>query len=91
MTNTIAPHPSVYIKGELKARGWTLEQLAQRMPGTLTINALSLYIYLEAGPTHTNCRLGEETAQALGQAFDVAPELFLNLEAAWLRGKGVDA
>ncbi|MHC5536846.1 hypothetical protein ACYOEI_01070 [Singulisphaera rosea] len=79
-------HPSVFIKDELEARGWTLDMLAMRMGPEFGINRLSLDLYIEVGPTEPGMRIGDLSAEALGRAFDVSPEFFLNLEAAWLKG-----
>jgi hypothetical protein len=78
-----ADHPSWYIKEELDARGWTLNDLALRMKGDFDVNRLALDFYLEVGPTAPNMRIGKETAYRLGIAFNVSPDYFLNLETAW--------
>ncbi len=79
-----APHPSVYILEEMKARGWSSIDLALAMPGDLMENHTALTMYLTLGPKEPNMRIGDGADYAA--AFDVSPELFLNLEAAWLRG-----
>jgi HTH-type transcriptional regulator/antitoxin HigA len=82
----LAFHPSEFIQDELDARGWTLADLAARMGSeSYALNRLSLDMYFAVGPTEPNCRIGEETAERMGRAFDVSPQFFLNLEAAWLR------
>ncbi len=45
-------HPSIYIKEELEARGWDVDDLAKRMPGNYGINHLAIDMYLECGPTN---------------------------------------
>jgi hypothetical protein len=78
-----ADHPSWFIKEELDARGWSLDDLAARMPGEFGVNRLSLDFYFEVGPTAPNMIIGKTTAYRLGIAFDVSPDFFLNLESAW--------
>ena len=82
-------HPSVYIKDELEARGWTLDMLAMRMGPEFGINRLSLDFYFEFGPTEPNMRIGEVSAKALGRAFGVSPQFFLNMEKEWLKGQNL--
>jgi hypothetical protein len=79
-----APHPSVYILEEMAARGWSSIELAQAMPGDFQTNHAAVHIYLILGPKKPNMRIGDATDYAA--AFGVLPELFLNLERAWLRG-----
>lgn len=80
----IAFHPSVFIKDELEARGWTLDMLAMRMGPEFGIHRLALDFYLELGPSEPTIRIGKESAEAFGRAFGVSPQFFLNLERAWL-------
>ncbi len=75
-------HPSEFIDDELKARGWTLEQLAEKMGGDADINCLSLYLYRLKDP---GILLGEESAAGLSRAFGTSDEVWLNLHDAWLR------
>ena len=84
---TPAPHPSVYIREEMAARGWSTTILALAMPGNSSANYAAMVVYLTIGPNDPSIRISKETAVALAQAFDVAPELFLNLERAWLAGE----
>jgi plasmid maintenance system antidote protein VapI len=82
-------HPSVFIQEEMDERGWSREELANRMGTERCVrNILVLDLYFEVGPTRTNCRLGEDTARRLAAAFGTSPDLFLNLERAWLRDMG---
>lgn len=86
----MAQHPSEIIYDELKAREWTLSNLANRMGAeSCARNKLVLDMYFAVGPNHTTCRLGAETAAQIAQAFDVSPEFIINLENAWLKSKGV--
>lgn len=84
MTNAI-PHPSEYIKEELATRDWSVSELANRMGfEDCVLNKLSLDLYFEVGPLKTKMQLGQNMADKLSKAFDVSPDLFLNLEKAWL-------
>lgn len=87
---TTAPHPSVYILEEMAARGWSTTILALAMPGNSSANYAAMVVYLTIGPNDPSVRISKETAVALAQAFDVAPELFTNLERAWLRAHGAE-
>jgi hypothetical protein len=82
------PHPSTFIQEEMDARGWDRWAVAHRMGGDAAMNRLTLDMYFEVGPGKTNMRLGEATARQLGNAFDVSPQFFLNLEAAWIGAHG---
>lgn len=77
-------HPSTFIQEELEARGWGLDTLALKMGGDFGINRLALDFYFTIGPEQPDCRIGNEMAAQLGQAFNVSPNLLLNLEKAWL-------
>jgi hypothetical protein len=87
--DTPPPHPSVYIREEMAARGWTVDELSQQMPGFRFHNFLTIAVYLAVGPTSTNCRLGDETVERLAHAFGGDPALFVNLERAWLESIGI--
>ncbi len=85
-------HPSEHIRDEMSARGWTRADVANRMGMECCVRNLFAWdLYLEAGPQFPGMRLGQDTAERLGRAFDVSPQYFLNLEAAWLIGVGVEA
>jgi hypothetical protein len=80
------PHPSVFIREEREARGWSQVNLAVRMGGDETqTNLLSLDMYEDIGPHTPGLRLGEFTANQLSKAFGVSAAFFLALEQAWLR------
>lgn len=76
-------HPSIFIKEELEARKWTVDDLVRRMPGEYGVNYLAVDMYLEIGPDEPNARLNE-MATEISAAFGVSPELFANLERAWV-------
>ena len=75
-------HPSEFILEEMAARGWELDDLAARMGGDPGRNELVAGLYLTC--RLPGLRIGDKTAAAFGRAFGVEPQLFLNLEAAWL-------
>jgi plasmid maintenance system antidote protein VapI len=80
-------HPSVIIKDELHARGWSLDELAVLMGDDPRINRLALDLYLEEGPRERNLRIGDFSSKQLGRAFGVSPDFFFNLEKAWLEAQ----
>ena len=80
----VVPHPTFFIAEEVFSRGWTSHELAMRLGGYSNLNVLALCMYFAVGPTDPRSRLGANMAAALGRAFDLTPEFFLNLEAAWL-------
>ena len=85
------PHPSVFIREELEARGWTMDTLAVRMGPESGVNRLSMDLYFEVGPTEPSFLLGNLTAKQLGKAFGVSPDFFLNLHRAWLDAQHQEA
>lgn len=78
-----AVHPSAFIKDEMDARGWTIGDVASRMPGDYGVNHLAIDMYLELGRDEPMLRIGKMSAE-LAQAFGVDADLFANLERAWL-------
>lgn len=76
-------HPSIYIKDELEARGWSTDDLAKAMPGDYGINRMALDFYLEIGPDNPTMHLGS-LAIEVSRAFGVDDSLFPNLERSWL-------
>lgn len=83
-----APHPSAYIREEMAARGWSVRDLASAADGEFPILPMVLDAYLDHKPGKTALRMSHALAEDLAKAFDVAPELFLNLERAWLESRG---
>lgn len=93
MNNDLRPadtfHPSIYILEEIQERGWSLGDLATRMADTPTGRTailLTLELYLESGPSEPTLFLGQPLSEALGRAFGVSSELFLELHRSWLYG-----
>jgi HTH-type transcriptional regulator / antitoxin HigA len=68
------PHPGFYIREELEARDWTQRDLAYIL-GTPE-QAVNMIISGKRG-------ISPEMAKALGEAFDVNPDLFANLQRAY--------
>lgn len=81
--NTEKPMPAHvldFIDEELKARGWSRRDLAERMGGDADRNELSLQILELRDP---NVFLGEESAAEIGHAFGTGTEIWVNLENTW--------
>lgn len=68
------PHPGFYIREELDAREWSQRDLAYILG--VQEQAVNMIIARKRG-------ISSEMAKALGQAFDVNPELFANLQRAY--------
>lgn len=68
------PHPGFYIREELEARDWSQRDLAYIL-GTPE-QAVNMIISGKRG-------ISSEMAKALGEAFDVHPDLFANLQRAY--------
>jgi plasmid maintenance system antidote protein VapI len=83
---TDAPHPSEFIFEELTARGWTVDELAEKMGYDPLLAGLAIDMYLAVGPDEPGIRLAG-MAGGLARAFGTSPELWTNLEAVWLRAK----
>lgn len=74
MANNLISQPGVFIAEELEARGWNQRDLAYilKVPET----SVGLIISGKRGVTH-------RMAKALGAAFDVSGDLFINLQSAY--------
>lgn len=71
---------SVFIREEMEARGWTDADLYARLgDDPVMLCAVDLTLTVD----DPGLILDENTAAALGQAFDVDPSYFLNLDKAW--------
>lgn len=68
------PHPGFYIREELEAREWSQRDLAYIL--ATPEQAVNMIISGKRG-------ISPEMAKALGDAFDVNPELFINLQRAY--------
>ena len=81
----MAIHVGEYIKEELSARDWPIEELAIRMGGGYGKNLLCVKLIIAV--QNKNLRLDNETVNGLSRAFGVSPEIFTNLETAWLKAE----
>lgn len=70
-----------FIKEEMDARGWTQEDLARRLGDPFDVAMCTLELILHVHDPRV--LLGVKTAQALGEAFGVSADLFLNLDKSW--------
>lgn len=69
-----------YIREEMKARGWSRDQLALAMTShEYGVNRLVVDFMLWPGGPKQGMVLGEETARSLAVAFGVSSEFFTNL------------
>jgi plasmid maintenance system antidote protein VapI len=83
-------HPSIFIKEEMEARGWTIGDLAKAMGGDYGINFVGLEFYLELGPEEPGLRMND-TAVSISRAFGIDPDFFSNLERSWLEHPSTQA
>lgn len=79
----------VFVKEEMEARGWTLDDLIDHMPGDQNVNRLTLELVFEAPEfdedIRKGLRIGEQTAVGLAHAFGTSKDFWLNLDAAWVK------
>ena len=80
---TEAFHPSEYIREEMDARDLSIGDVARLLPGDAAVNELTLRLYLTVGPKNSGLRIGA-LADGLSHVFNTSPELWRNLETAWL-------
>jgi plasmid maintenance system antidote protein VapI len=76
--------PIEYVRDERESRGWSIDDLLDRMPGNRQVNEVALAIMALEDP---RIHLGRETAIALGLAFDTSSELWLGLDDAFRTAK----
>lgn len=74
-----------YLLEEMQARGWSSADLAARMgkdekERSIYEIEIDVIVYLSH---RDDLAFGPETARALGEAFDVSPEYWLNLQSAY--------
>lgn len=81
----MAIHVGEYIQEELSERDWSLEELALKMGGDYGKNLLCIKLIIAV--QDKNLRLDNETVNELSRVFEVSPEVFTNLEAAWLKAE----
>ena len=89
------PHLSEFISDEMDARNWDMAQLATAMAQASGDEwgkcKLMLDMFFIVGPDDTRCRVGDTMADMLAKSFGISKPFFLNIEAAWLRSKGIEA
>lgn len=75
----------VILQDEMDARGWTSFDVALRMGGSTSHEVAVDHCCVELALhiRDPDLILDEETARKLGRAFDVNPQYFLNLSAAY--------
>lgn len=84
-TPATAFHPADYIEDEMRARGWSRDDLARRMGDDFATERLALDLYLET--RDGGLRIGEDGAAQLARAFGTSAELWVRLERAWLASR----
>ena len=73
-------HVTEFIEEEIKARGWTWRDLAERMGGDPDHEELAFNFLRIRDP---GVFLGDEGAAAIGRAFGTGPEIWTNLDNTW--------
>jgi len=79
-------HPSEMIADEIKARGWSLAELAVLMGGDFgkTLCALDLYMAVAGSKYEKQCWMGDEMITGLARAFQTSKDVWENLERAFM-------
>lgn len=67
-------HPSEYLKDELKARGWRVDQLAEKM---------DVFPSVIEGVISKQRPISPKIAERLGEALGTGAEVWLNLQNAY--------
>lgn len=73
--------PADFIWDEMKARDWSINELARRMGGDPVVNVCALELGWFA--RQKGLLIGPEMAAQLARAFGTSAELWLNMDAAW--------
>ena len=79
-------HVSEFINEELAERGWSLRDLVFRMrryesAADWAIEMLAIEMFMVVH--EKNIVLDQNMADGLGAAFDVSPQLFINMHETW--------
>jgi plasmid maintenance system antidote protein VapI len=77
-------HPGEYLADELKARGWSTADLAERMGGDVDFNQCCVDLLMSV--RDPNLMMGAEVAAKLGQALGTSAEMWINLDRAYRLG-----
>jgi hypothetical protein len=72
-----------YLCDEMQARGWTTDDAGSRMGGDISLNILMVSLIISV--QDDRLIIDDKTFDGLATAFDVDPDLFRNLDAAWRR------
>lgn len=75
--------PGLYLKEEMAARGWTIDDVVARMGDGRDANIDRLCLEFVLYVFDPNLLINNDLAIRLGRAFDVSPDLWLNLNQAW--------
>lgn len=76
----------LFIAEEMTERGWTADDVLDRMsvePKDRDLWTLTLALILATAADHTPIVIGQETAEKLGAAFGVSPRFFVALADAY--------
>ena len=83
-------HVSEFINEELTERGWSLRDLVFRMrryesEADWAVEMLAMEMFMVVHDK--DVLLDQKTADGLGLAFDVSPQLFINMHEAWRKAQ----
>ena len=83
-------HVSEFINEELAERGWSLRDLVFRMrryesENDWAIEMLAVEMFMIVH--EKNIALDQKMADGFGAAFDVSPQLFINMHEAWRKAQ----
>lgn len=70
-----------YIREEMKARQWSIHDVAERMGGVVAVSKCTVDLLLNL--TDARVTLSEETADFLEAAFGIDAQTWLNIDEMW--------
>jgi HTH-type transcriptional regulator/antitoxin HigA len=73
--------PGELLADELKERGWSTSDLAERMPGDVTLNECAVELLIAC--QWRGVLIGRDLAERISVALGTSADYWLNLDAMW--------